>query len=161
LADDPVRAAHERLLAGDRVASEELAALLLRPLVERLEHRWPRWANIEVLYDAAVDVFLDYVAAPERYDLELKTLLGWLEFAAHRDLTNRYRSTRQRRALELAPMSSIGDPERSAIELPPRANPIGLARVSPDPANAGGCPTRRGTWVAAAWVIRRHPPWPV
>ena len=24
-----------------------------------------------------------------------------------------------------------------------------------------GCPTRRGTWVAAAWVIRRHPPWPV
>ena len=136
MADDPVRAAHERLLAGDRVASEELAALLLRPLVERLEHRWPRWTHIEVLYDAAVDVFLDYVAAPERYDLELKTLLGWLEFAAHRDLTNRYRSTRQRRALELAPMSSIGDPERSAIELPPRANPIGLARVSPDPANA-------------------------
>jgi RNA polymerase sigma-70 factor (ECF subfamily) len=136
LVDDPVRTAHERLLAGDRVASEELAALLLRPLVERLERRWPRWAHTEVLYDAAVDVFLDYVAAPERFDLERKTLIGWLEFAAHRDLTNRYRSTRQRRAIELVPTSSIGDPERSAIELPPRANPVGLARVSPDPANA-------------------------
>ena len=26
---------------------------------------------------------------------------------------------------------------------------------------AGGCPARRGTWVAARRVIRRHPPWSV
>ena len=136
MADDPVRAAHERLLAGESVASEELAVLLLMPLVERLERRWPGWAHTEMLYDTAVDVFLDYVAAPERYDLERKALLGWLEFTAHRDLINRYRSTRQRRSIELTPASSIGDPERPATELPPGANPIGLARVGPDPANA-------------------------
>jgi RNA polymerase sigma-70 factor (ECF subfamily) len=136
LVDDPVQTAHKRLLGGDRVASEELATLLLRPLVERLEHRWPGWAHTEMLYDAAVDVFLDYVAAPERFDLERKTLLGWLELAAHRDLTNRYRSARQRRAIELVPTSSIGDAERPAIELPPGARPVGLARVSPDPADA-------------------------
>jgi hypothetical protein len=133
---DLVPAAHERLIAGDRVASEELAALLLMPLVERLERRWRRWAHTDVLYDTAVDVFLAYVEAPDRYDPELGSLLRWLEVAAQRDLTNRYRSTRQRWAIELAPTSSIGDPERPATELPPGANPVGLARVGPDPANA-------------------------
>jgi hypothetical protein len=136
LADDPVRAAHERLIAGDRVASEELAVLLLMPLVERLEHRWRRWAHTDVLYNAAVDVFLAYVEAPERYDLKRKSLLRWLELAAHRDLTNSYRSTRQRWSIELAPISSVGDPERPATKLPAGANPVGLARVGPDPANA-------------------------
>jgi hypothetical protein len=29
------------------------------------------------------------------------------------------------------------------------------------PALDGGCPARRGTWVAAGRVIRRHPPWSV
>lgn len=133
---DLVPAAHERLIAGDRVASEELAALVLMPLVERLERRWRRWAHTDVLYDSAVDVFLAYVEAPERYDPKLGSLLRWLEVAAHRDLTNRYRSTRQRWAIELAPTSSVGDPERPAAELPPGANPVGLARVGPDPANA-------------------------
>jgi RNA polymerase sigma-70 factor (ECF subfamily) len=118
------------------VASEELAALLLMPLVDRLERRWRRWAHTDVLYDIAVDVFLAYVEAPERYDPKLGSLLRWLEVAAQRDLTNRYRSTRQRWAIELAPTSSVGDPERPATELPPGANPVGLARVGPDPANA-------------------------
>ncbi len=102
---DPVQAAHNRLVAGDRVASEELAGLLLDPLVARLRRRWPRWKHTDVLYDAAVDVVLDYLQAPERYDPGGGPLLRWLEIAAHRYLTNAYRSARQRRAIELAPLS--------------------------------------------------------
>jgi RNA polymerase sigma-70 factor, ECF subfamily len=139
--DDQIRAAHDRLLAGDRVASEDLARLVLKPLVDRLKRRWPRWAHTDVLYNAAVDVFLDYLEAPERYDLERKRLLGWLELAAHRDLTNSYRSARQRWSIEQVPLSSIHDPkrpaaERPATELPAGVEPLGMARVGPDPGNA-------------------------
>jgi hypothetical protein len=58
---------HGRLLAGDRVASDELAKKVLGPLVKRLERRWRRWSHTDRLYDAAVDAFLEYVDAPERY----------------------------------------------------------------------------------------------
>jgi len=133
---DPVQAAHNRLVAGDRVASEELAGLLLDPLVARLRRRWPRWKHTDVLYDAAVDVVLDYLQAPERYDPGSGPLLRWLEIAAHRDLTNAYRSVRQRRAIELAPLSAIGDPERPPHEVPKGVKLIGQARLAPDPANA-------------------------
>jgi RNA polymerase sigma-70 factor, ECF subfamily len=133
---DPVQAAHNRLVAGDRVASEELASLLLDPLVARLRRRWPRWKHTDVLYDAAVEVMLDYLQAPERYDPGSGPLLRWLEVAAHRDLTNAYRSARQRQAIELAPLSAVGDPKRPPHQVPNGATPIGQARLAPDPANA-------------------------
>ncbi|MGH3714556.1 MAG: hypothetical protein ACRDT4_14010 [Micromonosporaceae bacterium] len=133
---DPVQAAHNRLVAGDRVASEELADLLLEPLVTRLKRRWPRWRHTDVLYDAAVDVVLDYLQAPERYDPSSGPLLRWLEVAAHRDLTNAYRSARQRQAIELVPLSAVGHPERPPQEISKGVTPIGQARLAPDPANA-------------------------
>jgi RNA polymerase sigma-70 factor (ECF subfamily) len=133
---DPVQAAHNRLVTGDPVASEELASLLLDPLVARLRRRWPRWQHSDVLHDAAVDVVLDYLQAPERYDPASGPLIRWLEVAAHRDLTNAYRSERQRRAIELVPLSAVGDPKRPPHEVPNGATPIGQARVAPDPANA-------------------------
>ncbi len=133
---DPIRAAHDRLVAGDRVASEELASLLLDPLLARLRRRWPRWKHTDVLHDAAVDVMLDYLQAPERYDPGSGPLLRWLEVAAHRDLTNTYRSARQRQAVELVPLSAVGDPKRAPHEIPNGAAPMGQARLAPDPANA-------------------------
>lgn len=132
---DAMQAAHNRLVAGDRVASGELAALLLEPLVTRLKRRWPSWKHTDVLHDAAVDVVLDYLQAPERYDPG-GPLLRWLEVAAHRDLTNAYRSARQRQVIELVPLSAIGDPERPPYEIPKGVTPIGQARLAPDPANA-------------------------
>jgi RNA polymerase sigma-70 factor, ECF subfamily len=133
---DLVQAAHDRLVAGDRVASEELASLLLDPLVARLRRRWPRWNHTDVLYDAAVDVVLDYLQAPERYEPGRGPLLRWLEVAAHRDLTNAYRSARQRQAIELVPLSAVGDPKRPSHEIPHGATPIRQAQLAPDPANA-------------------------
>lgn len=133
---DPVQAAHSRLVAGDRVASEELASLLIDPLVGRLERRWPRWKHADVLYDTAVDALLDYVQTPERYDPSRGPVLRYLELAAHRDLINHYRSARRRQEIELAPFSAVGDPEHQPHEIPVGGTPIGQARLSPDPANA-------------------------
>lgn len=130
-------AAHGRLVAGDRVASEDLTRLLLRPLVSRLERRWRRWQHTDVLYDAAVDAVIEYLSAPERYDPSRRSLLTWLELAAHRDLTNMYKSAKQRAAIETVPFSSMGDPERPPTELPAAVEPLGMSRVAPDSASMG------------------------
>lgn len=133
---DPVRLAHDRLLAGDRVASEELARRLLEPLVARLRHRWPGWRHTDRLYDAAVDAFMEYEQAPHRYDPNGGPLLRWLEVMAHRDLINSYQSRRQRTTIELLPLSAIGSRDRSPQELPSNVIPIGAARLASEPDNA-------------------------
>lgn len=134
--EERIHALHCRVVAGDRVATEELARLVLGPVLSRLERRWPRWANTDVLYDATVDAFLDYADAPERYDPDRSSLIGWLELAAHRDVTNVYRSAKQRTAHDTPALSTIHDPELTGTELPAGAAPVGLARVSPDPDDA-------------------------
>lgn len=131
--EERICALHGRLAAGDRVASEQLAQLVLGPVLKRLERRWPRWTHTDVLYDATVDAFLDYIEAPERYDPDRGSLMGWLELAAHRDVTNVYRSAKQRTAHETPALSGIHDPELTGTELPVGASPVGLARLAPDP----------------------------
>jgi RNA polymerase sigma-70 factor (ECF subfamily) len=132
-----VRAAHARLVAGDRLASEELAGLLLGPVVARLERRWPRWKHTDLLHDAAVDVILDYIEAPDRYNPERGSLVGWLEMAAHRDVANVYQSAKQRVAIDTPPLSAFTDPARPAdLVLPAGAIPVGLTSAVPDPADA-------------------------
>jgi RNA polymerase sigma-70 factor (ECF subfamily) len=101
-----------------------------------LKRRWPRWKHTDVLYDAAVDVVLDYIEAPERYYPSSGSLLRWLEVAAHRDLINTYRSARQRRAIELLPLSAVADPERPPDDVLAGVTPIGQARLAPAPDNA-------------------------
>ncbi len=98
---------HGRLVAGDRVASEELAGRVLGRLLKRLRRRWPKWAPTHVLYDAVVDVFLDYVDAPQRCDPARASLLGWLVLAAHRDVVNVYRSGRKRFNHDTPPVSAL------------------------------------------------------
>lgn len=135
--EERIHALHDRVVAGDRVASEELARLVLRPVLSRLERRWPRWAHTDVLYDATVDVFLEYVDAPERYHPDWGSLIGWLELAAHRDVTNVYQSAKQRTAHDTPALSTIHDPERTGTELPRGSSAFGLARVAADPDDAG------------------------
>lgn len=89
---DRVRALHGRLLAGDRVAPAELSKLVVPELVRRLSGRWPSLRGTDAVYDAAVEVFVAYLKAPERYDPSRGTLVGWLQTHAQGDLTNDYRS---------------------------------------------------------------------
>jgi hypothetical protein len=136
IVEQRINALHSRLLAGDRVASEELAQLTLGPVVTRLERRWSQWAHTDALYDAVVDAFLDYIDAPERYDQSQGSLMGWLELAAHRDVTNIYRSGKQRAIHDTLPLSALGVESAPSGELPSPVSVLGLAHIGPDPDNA-------------------------
>ncbi len=92
---DQVRDLHARLVAGDRVASGDLAELVLPELVDRLRRRWPTLAGADAVHDAAVQVFVGYLREPERYDPSRSNLVSWLQMQAHGDLTNDYRSPRR------------------------------------------------------------------
>ena len=50
---------HRRLCDGDRTASDELAELLLDPLVERISRQFPR-ADAHLHSQAVADALLDY-----------------------------------------------------------------------------------------------------
>lgn len=134
--DQTVRERHGRLLAGDRVASEELFKPVVGKVVKRLERRWRRWRHTDVLYDAAVNAFLDYVDAPERFDPQQSSLVGWLQLAAHRDVVNVYRSGKQRFMYDVAPLSALKARDDSPGSPPARATPIGLSQIAPQPDDA-------------------------
>lgn len=89
---DRVRALHARLVAGDPVASAELAEVVLPEVAVRLARRWPRAQGTDQIHDAIVEVFVQYIRSPTRYDPARSTLIGWLQMQAHADLTNDYRS---------------------------------------------------------------------
>lgn len=91
---DRVRDLHGRLVAGDRVAPAELFGMVVPELARRLSDRWQSLRGTDAVHDAAVEVFVGYLKAPERYDPERSTLVGWLQFQAQGDLTNDYRSPR-------------------------------------------------------------------
>jgi hypothetical protein len=60
-------ALHRRLCDGDRTASEELAELLLDPLVERISRQFPQ-ADEHWHCQAVADALLDYCARPHQFD---------------------------------------------------------------------------------------------
>lgn len=118
---DRVRALHDRLLAGDRVASAELSKLVVPELVRRLSGRWRSLHGTDAVYDAAVEVFVTYLKAPERYDPDRGTLVGWLQSHAHGDLTNDYRSPR--RSFDRRQVEAVGvDPVAELSGVRKRAN---------------------------------------
>jgi hypothetical protein len=58
---------HRRLCDGDRTASEELAELILEPLVDAISRRFPR-SDKQTVWDGVVDALLDYCARPHQFD---------------------------------------------------------------------------------------------
>jgi RNA polymerase sigma-70 factor (ECF subfamily) len=86
---------HQRLLRGDPTASLDASELILNPLVARLRAKWPTLDEI-YCYDAATEVLVQYLQAPERYDPSKSSVLGWLAMQAHGDLTNDYQSRQKR-----------------------------------------------------------------
>jgi RNA polymerase sigma-70 factor, ECF subfamily len=86
---------HQRLLSGDPTASLDASELILGPLVARLRAKWPTLDEI-YCYDAATEVLVQYLKAPERYDPSKSSVIGWLAMQAHGDLTNDYQSKQKR-----------------------------------------------------------------
>jgi RNA polymerase sigma factor (sigma-70 family) len=90
---------HERLLAGDPTAPEELARKYL-PLIQR--HVTARAHNHgiydrDLINDATVDAVFGYIRYPEKFDPRKSGLLGYLKRAAERDLINVVQQDRRRR----------------------------------------------------------------
>jgi RNA polymerase sigma-70 factor, ECF subfamily len=108
---DGERALHERLLAGDPLATLDLfthfAPLMRRRLAARFATTDP-----DLVEEAVSDALLDYFLRPERYDASRRSLRGYLFMVAERDLLNlRDRNRRRQGRLRLV----------DAVELDARA----------------------------------------
>jgi len=93
------KAIHERLLAGDPTASEELARKYM-PLIQRHVAACAHKHGIhddDLINDATVDAVFDYILHPEKFDSDKSGLLGYLKRASERDLINVVQKDRRRR----------------------------------------------------------------
>lgn len=89
------QALHLRMLAGDRVASDEVFLRYHAYLVDNLrafKHRKDLdSADDEDMFNAVLDALQGYLRAPDRYQPERgKTLAGYLAMSAQGDLLNRF-----------------------------------------------------------------------
>src|SRR5437868_5362322 len=85
---DTLRALHQRLVGGDRLASEELSRLLLPSLLEDIARRFPR-VDEQLISDGVNDAVLDYCACPAQFDVSRNVPLEeFLATAAWRNVDN-------------------------------------------------------------------------
>ncbi|HWG46953.1 MAG TPA: hypothetical protein VN688_29590 [Gemmataceae bacterium] len=121
---------HERLLNGDRLASEELCRRVLSFLVAEVARKFPR-SDEQLVSDGVIDAVLDYCSQPRQYDADAGVPLDrFLALAARRNVANlqcgeQRRKQRERRAGEkkreadvaLDPLArNIQQEEREAME---------------------------------------------
>lgn len=86
---------HARLLAHDPTATAEFAEIALEPLKRALGSIFRNVRDDALLNDAAVDAYMEYVQAPEKYDPQQSSLFSFLKFAARRDLLNALRKNKK------------------------------------------------------------------
>src|SRR3984957_12105953 len=97
---DILRALHERLLGGDRLASEELSRLLLAPLVEEITRRF-NGVDEHLVSDGVIDAVLDYCTHPALFDVARDVPLDrFLATAAWRNVDNLLTGERRRKIRE-------------------------------------------------------------
>jgi hypothetical protein len=100
---------HQRLLAGDRAATSELAEAYLQPLIDQLAQADPR-APEDFRQTAAEDAVLALLRNPASYDPTRRELFSYLCMSAHGDLLNGLRKEARHRR---------GRPGLRRVELPP------------------------------------------
>ncbi len=117
-----VLALHRRLLDGDRVASEELAELLLERLVCEVGRRFPR-VDTHLVSDGVTDALLDYCARPSSFDTSRGIPLDrFLVQTARRNVLNLLRGGQRLKAREEKWGESS---DEKVVELcPPPGNPM-------------------------------------
>ena len=91
-ADETERALHERLLAGDVTAPNEVAERYLEALVARLQRARRDVTDEQAIMTAAIDAVLNYTRRPQQYEPQRGTLQSYLYMAAKGDLGNALRS---------------------------------------------------------------------
>lgn len=99
---------HERLVAGDELATAEIAELFMRPLIGNLAAMFPAVKDHHLIATAVEDALLSYFARPGQFDPSKLTLFKYLRMAARSDLLN---SLRRPRIVELTAPDSEHDLE--------------------------------------------------
>jgi len=91
---------HRRLLRGDRTASEEVASLLLIPLINQISRRFP-FTDKQIVADGVTDAILDYCGKPRKFITTLGVPLdGFIHMAARKNVSNLLRGETRRKARE-------------------------------------------------------------
>jgi RNA polymerase sigma-70 factor, ECF subfamily len=112
---------HERLLSGDRIASEELARHVLRPLVDEVSRKFPT-TDADIVCDGVTDAILDYCAKPTLFNPGRGLPLArFLQMASWRNVANLVRSEKRRKARE---QRAASEPETPSVELDPAAGKV-------------------------------------
>jgi RNA polymerase sigma-70 factor (ECF subfamily) len=111
---------HHTICDGDRTASEELAELILEPLVDTISRRFPH-SDEQTIWDGVVDAFLDYCAHAHQFDEGCGVPLDrFLRLASRRNVMNLLRGEARRRAREEIAHSNVS----AAVELDPTVGNI-------------------------------------
>lgn len=111
-------ALHRRLCNGDRTASEEIASLLLSPLVQNVSRKFSR-TDEHTIWDGVTDAILDYCARPDQFDTTRAVPLDrFLYTAAWRNVANSLRGETRRKAREEKAGHAYAE---FAVELDPAA----------------------------------------
>ncbi len=118
---DELISLHERLLYGDRTASEEIASRLLAPLVDEVSRKFPA-TDKDVVCDGVTDAILDYCTRPAQFDRKRGVPLArFLQMASWRNVANLVRSEKRRRVRE---ERATGDRQTLVVELDPAAGKV-------------------------------------
>ena len=116
---DPTSALHARNLAHDLAAVDELAAILVPTLKQRLRRQWMA-IDDAALHDAAVDAVIHYLRHPSLFDDRRGVPLeAFLYGIAHRKLRDRFKAdaARRQREHEWGRQTTVAprDPEAQAV----------------------------------------------
>jgi RNA polymerase sigma-70 factor (ECF subfamily) len=108
---DWYRQIHDRMLAGDPIASSELAHEVLDPLAAALKRKHPNLAATDLIDDSVTDALMNYIKAPMGYNPSQRGLFGYLLMSAQGDLLNALAKQKRRVSKE----ASIEDVEVGRI----------------------------------------------
>lgn len=90
---------HQRLLAGDCVASEKCCAILLEPLTAETRRKFPK-VDPHLVADGVIDAILDYCDHPEKFDPADGRIDRLLAAASWRNVANRLQGEQSRKKRE-------------------------------------------------------------
>jgi hypothetical protein len=113
---------HKRLLDGDRVASAEVAQLLLVWMTREVSRLFPR-TDVQIVCDGVTDAILEFCANPDRYDKTLGVPVHrFIGMAARRNVSNLVRAEVRRKNREQK-FVGLADLPRN-VELPADAGNV-------------------------------------
>lgn len=93
-------ALHRQLLAGNRLASEEVASLLLAPLTQEVSSQFPH-TDQALIWEGVADAILDYCARPHQFDEDRGVPLDrFLHMTAWRNVANTIRKEKRQKIRE-------------------------------------------------------------